>query len=65
MKISFVEPSIAKLIIQDVNGKIVDEVEISGDAQILTLPFNLNISSGIYFVRLLTDKENLIKKFYY
>ena len=65
VKISFVESSNARLIIQDVNGKIVYEVEISGNAEILTLPVNLNISSGLYFVRLITAKENLIKKFYY
>ncbi len=49
----------------EMQRKIVYEVEISGNAEILTLPINLNISSGLYFIRLITAKENLIKKFYY
>ncbi len=65
VKMSFAKPAMVRLIIQDLNGKIVSDNNFKVEGQILSLPLIVNMNSGVYFIRAFSDDQVAVDKFFY
>ena len=65
LKINFPRVSTAQIIIQDLNGRPIIDVNFRVEPKIFSLPIMVNLPHGIYILQVIDENEYVYQKFYY
>ena len=65
LKINFPRSSKAQIIIQDLNGRVLIDMNLRVEPKIFSLPIMVNLTHGIYILQVIDENEYVYQKFYF